>query len=168
MLVPGPIQNWKSYAVPKNKHSDQSATLTAPERSILSEEEDQLNRGPFVRRLSDALINPDTKTSTGVVIGVTGQWGSGKSSVLNHLFEIIEHRYPNALMVRFDPWLVSGRDDLIAQFFSEFLGTINESPKLRVKLKDVACKISAYAETVVPFVELVAPGPWTNTNGHRV
>ena len=158
MLVPGPIQTGMPFVVTENKRDDQSSVLSAPERPIRSQEEDELSRGPFVRRLSDALINPDTKRSNGVVLGITGQWGSGKSSILNLLFNFIDHHYPDALIVRFDPWLVSGCDDLISQFFSELLGTINESPRLKDRLADIAGKLCTYGETVVPLVELVAPG----------
>ena len=93
--------------------------VAAPERPITSFDEDELDRWGFVNRLCNALINPKTGRATGVVIGITGDWGSGKSSVLNLLEQRIKRqdKYPSALIVRFDPWLVSGRDDLIAQFF---------------------------------------------------
>ncbi|MBK6702972.1 MAG: hypothetical protein IPG56_03760 [Caulobacteraceae bacterium] len=86
-----------------------------PERPIRGSSEDALDRGRFVSRLVDALINRAGQ-STGVVVGLTGQWGSGKSSILNLLDESIRERHRNSYVVRFDPWLVSGRDDLILDF----------------------------------------------------
>lgn len=151
--------------MPENEQNDQSSAFSAPERPILSQEEDDLSRGPFVRRLSNALINPDTKRSNGVVVRITGQWGSGKSSILNLLYEYIFDHYPDALVVRFDPWLVSGRDDLIAQFFSELLGTINQSPELKEKFAGIADMLQAYGEMIWPLIELTLPGIWGNILG---
>ncbi len=114
--------------------------VAAPERPIASADEDELDRGGLVDRLCSALINPKTDRATGVVIGITGDWGSGKSSVLNLLDARIkkQDKYPNALIVRFDPWLVSGRDDLIAQFFSELVGTINGTPNIAERARQLA------------------------------
>ena len=47
----------------------------------------------FVRRLADALIDKSTKKSRGIAIGITGAWGSGKSSVLNLLCQHVKDNY---------------------------------------------------------------------------
>lgn len=57
----------------------------APEPSIQSKADDKLERSRFIERLISAVVNPATKKSTGVVVGITGPWGSGKSSILNLL-----------------------------------------------------------------------------------
>jgi KAP-like P-loop domain-containing protein len=54
--------------------------------------------------------------------------GSGKSSILNLLSEAIKERHQHALVVRFDPWLISGRNDLISAFITELLRTIQGEP----------------------------------------
>jgi ABC-type polysaccharide/polyol phosphate transport system ATPase subunit len=84
-----------------NEHdrSTGKPSLSAPERPIQSNTEDALERGPFVRRLADALVNAQTNKATGVVIGITGSWGSGKSSILNLLREQIEATRPSALVI---------------------------------------------------------------------
>src|SRR6185437_3494949 len=102
-----------------------------PERPIQSKEDDALSRDQFVRRLTNALINPQTKKSSSVVIGVTGPWGSGKSSLLNLVREHIKATYSDAIIITFDPWLVSGRNDLIYQFLGEVLATIKSEPILK-------------------------------------
>jgi KAP family P-loop domain len=79
--------------------------MEAAERPIKSQSDDRLERGEFVRRLTDALVNPRTKKATGLVIGIAGPWASGKSSILNLLHENIRSSYDDALVVRFDPWL---------------------------------------------------------------
>src|SRR5436309_4284924 len=77
---------------------------TRPERPIESSADDRLERSLFIERLASALVNPVTGRSTGIVVGITGPWGSGKSSILNLLREWIKARYEDALVVQFDPW----------------------------------------------------------------
>ena len=53
------------------------------------------------------------------------------------LSEQIRSDYDHALVVRFDPWLISGRNDLITQFISELIRTIKSEPKVAARFKVV-------------------------------
>lgn len=130
----------------------------APERPIQSHREDRLGREGFIRRLTGTLINESTGRSTGVVIGIAGPWGSGKSSLLNILNEHILEAYPQALVVRFDPWLVSGRDDLVGKFISEVTGSINARPAPSRELAEVAKLFAEYGAQLAPVAELASGG----------
>lgn len=136
----------------------QALTQSHPERPIRSQKQDLLDRSTFIDRLCNAVIDPVSSASTGVTVGVTGEWGSGKTSILNLLHECIERRYANAVVVRFDPWLISGRDDLIRQFFAEVVGTINAEPSLKESLKDLADKLADYGTSLSPAADLHTPG----------
>src|SRR5579863_6897004 len=98
--------------------------LAGPDRPIETVAEDRLEREPFVRRIASALVNPATGRATGTVVGITGSWGSGKSSILNLLRTYIKTTHEDAIVISFDPWLISGRNDLISEFVNELLGTI--------------------------------------------
>lgn len=135
--------------------------LGRPERPISTAKEDTLGREGFVRRLTGAVINPDSKMSTGVVVGVTGQWGSGKSSILNLVAERIADEYPDAVVVRFDPWLVSGRNDLVSAFISELLAKIKSSPKAATILKGAVNTLAKYAQQVAPVADFFWAGVGT-------
>jgi len=100
------------------------STKGSPERPIVESSRDVLERGGFVERLASALIGRKTGQASGIVLGLTGSWGSGKSSLLNLLAAHIREKYPNSALVRFDPWLVSGRNDLIVEFIGELLAAI--------------------------------------------
>ncbi|MCF8467875.1 MAG: KAP family NTPase [Sneathiella sp.] len=133
--------------------------LSLPDNPIHSLEEDEMDREQFVRRLCSALINPNTKQATGLKIGITGEWGSGKSSILNMLEKVINETYSDgALIVRFDPWLVSGRDDLIVQFFKQLLGTIGRSNSLKDKLSGLTEIVLLYADALESAGHTVYPG----------
>ncbi|MBN9546302.1 MAG: AAA family ATPase [Alphaproteobacteria bacterium] len=129
-----------------------------PERPITSESEDRLSRRPFIERLTAALIDPATKKSTGVVIGITGQWGSGKSSILNLLRTHISELYPDSVIVPFDPWLISGRNDLIAQFLDELKRSIDPKSSNKDKAHDIARTLADYGDLLSPALSWIHPG----------
>lgn len=144
----------------KEPGNERSNLSSLPERPIDRPDDDRLARNSFVARLCNALINETTKKSSGLIIGITGQWGSGKSSILNLLHQYIVQpgHYPDAIVVRFDPWLVSGRDDLIQQFLAELAGTIKGAPKASDKAKKLAQTISKYGAHLAPLANFATPG----------
>jgi hypothetical protein len=131
----------------------------ASERPIQNKQEDALNRSGFVERLVDALISPTTKRSTGLTIGITGPWGSGKSSILNLVqAEIRERHGDRALVVAFDPWLVSGRDDLIGSFFAATQSALGSDSRRAQKLRQIASDLLDLARHVTPYADVVVSG----------
>lgn len=134
----------------------ESTHNTGIERPITGSNQDSLGREDFVRRLASSLIEKDSNKATGVVIGLTGEWGSGKSSTLNLLHNHIEEEYKDPIVVRFDPWLVSAKENLIAEFFLEIIGTINSDSKMS-KLSGLAKSLSNYAVKLSPIVDTVVP-----------
>jgi predicted KAP-like P-loop ATPase len=80
----------------------QDTQIGRPERPILTKDQDRLSRGPFIQKLANTLIDPVSNKSSGVVIGITGQWGSGKSSILNLLRKQLFESHPNAAIISFD------------------------------------------------------------------
>ncbi|AZO68565.1 MULTISPECIES: KAP family P-loop NTPase fold protein [unclassified Mesorhizobium] len=95
------------------------------DRPIQDKRGDRLGRGPFVEQLTNALVDKNTEKSSGLIVSLIGAWGSGKSSTLNLLENDVRVRYPNSIVLRFDPWLIANRDDLVRQFLSD-LGKILE------------------------------------------
>lgn len=82
--------------------------------------DDLLFYGPFAEHLANGIqkmFNP-----YGFVISINGEWGSGKSTVLNfikyYLNKMPEESRP--VIIEFNPWWFSGRDDLIRQLFLHF------------------------------------------------
>lgn len=128
-----------------------------PERPIQRQEEDRLDRSAFVSRLVDALVNRETRRATGVVVGVTGPWGSGKSSVLNLLHREVIRRYPAALVIRFDPWLVSSHQDLVATFVDEVVSQIASREGDNGRWRDLSDAIERYGSAVAPVAKVLTP-----------
>jgi predicted KAP-like P-loop ATPase len=93
-------------------------------------QEDKLGYAPFAKRLAKLIASLDAPN--GYVIGLHGQWGSGKSTALNFIRAYLEKQNQEAEgaarkveMIDFRPWIVSGHQDLVSAFFkvlSEHLG----------------------------------------------
>jgi hypothetical protein len=128
------------------------------ERPIQNEEQDRFGRTGFVRRVANSLIGHDGRKARGVIVGIVGPWGSGKSSVLNLLANELEQRDPKPVVVRFDPWLVSGRDDLILALLSEMYAALAAAPGLQEKAKEFLDKASPYISVLGRVGGLFLPG----------
>lgn len=91
-------------------------------------QDDRLGYAPFAEQIARVIIS--ITAPNGYVIGLHGQWGSGKSTVLNFVLAYLdkhnaEHEDDNIAHVDFRPWIVAGHQDLIVAFFkvlSEALG----------------------------------------------
>jgi len=98
---------------------------------------DVLERRPLARAIADVVA--DTPPEFGVRVGLFGEWGSGKTSVLNFVQEMLEHR--GHIVVRFSPWGVSDARELwtrLAQQLVEELERKGNKPGTwfgRLKLK---------------------------------
>jgi predicted KAP-like P-loop ATPase len=129
------------------------------DHAIHSRNEDRLGRGPFVASLAQAVRQLDA--SQGVVIGLTGSWGLGKTSVLNMLTEELD-REPRLVTVTFEPWLFSGTDELISLFFADL------SEQLQVKLPKgdkLIELIDTYGQSLGMLKWVPVAGPWLDRAG---
>ena len=128
------------------------------ERPISVQSEDTLDRSRFIDGLVDALVDRQSGQATGAIIGLTGAWGSGKSSVLNLLDAQIRARHANSYVVRFDPWLVSSAGELIPQFFAELIATLRQPEEHRAAAAaEITATLAKYAKIVSPVVAIFNP-----------
>jgi hypothetical protein len=121
----------------------------SPDAPIECTDDDRLQRRPFARAIADDVRHAPRKK--GFVIGLTGGWGEGKTSVINLLVEELKD---DAIVVRFNPWLFSGTEQLIEHFFEELASQLRE--KRSDRLNDVAKALGFYGRAVAPFT--VIPG----------
>lgn len=107
--------------------------------------DDLLGREPFARALADDIrLAP---RESGFVIGLTGEWGGGKTSILQLV--AAELRGDLAAVVTFNPWLFSGAEQLVTYFFAELSSQLEETDSQR--LGKVATALSAYGRVVSPL-----------------
>ncbi len=81
--------------------------------------EDLLNRGEFANRIASAISNYASPEC--LIIGVYGGWGDGKSSLANLIINQVKQSdvKDKYAVIKFNPWLYSNKEDLIAQLFKE-------------------------------------------------
>ena len=88
------------------------------DKSIKSESEDKLNRTNFARKITDNIIQYEPKDS--LTIGILGQWGSGKSSLINLVKNKLKWE-KDIIIVEFNPWFFSNQNNLYYQFFKTLI-----------------------------------------------
>lgn len=86
---------------------------------------DRLGFGEMARQLASSFVQNDL--SRGFVVGVEGAWGSGKSSLVNLALEELIGQKDGPRVVKFAPWLVGNRNELLAQLFSDLEPVVLES-----------------------------------------
>lgn len=81
-------------------------------------------------RFAEMLARQITRLSRGesFALGLSGPWGSGKTSVLRMVEEELSER-SDAVVLQFNPWLFSGTEDLIGHFFREIGAQLREKEK---------------------------------------
>lgn len=129
---------------------DGTSLLNRADAPILALNEDQLGREQFARALAaEVLTAPAVR---GYVMGLTGPWGSGKTSVLNMVEDAIGD---DAIIVHFNPWMFSGTETLVSSFFAEIGKQLG---KKTAKLKNIAGKLATYGQVLSPFAVLAGVG----------
>ena len=106
------------------------------DRPIEKEEQDLLGRATFSKRLGQTIYEYDFKS--GLVIGVFGKWGSGKTSVINMASTEIEKLAKNdknkPIIFRFLPWNFSDKDNLISLFFENLKNKLEIQTDEKLKM----------------------------------
>lgn len=100
-------------------------TTVRGDRAIGSGDTDRLGFREIAARIGTALV--DHAADGGLVVGIVGAWGSGKSSLLflieDELSQLSLQSRPT--VINFRPWLVGSRDALLKNLFDSLSQTIN-------------------------------------------
>lgn len=126
---------------------------------IEKSEQDIFNRSNYAKNLAEALLKSQYKSS--FVVGLYGEWGSGKTSLCNMILEkIIEEidivtsndasksvennindkkntKEEQIVIFQFNPWVCSDANQLINQFFTQLGGVITENNAIKEGLKSL-------------------------------
>lgn len=78
--------------------------------------EDKFQRYDFAKRIANTII--ETPYGEGIVIGINGTWGEGKTSVLNFIENELSIKN-EIVCIKFNPWRYSDEDLLIFNFFNK-------------------------------------------------
>ncbi|GAA4345536.1 KAP family P-loop NTPase fold protein [Microbacterium rhizosphaerae] len=95
--------------------------------------------------------------SDGIVVGVLGAWGHGKSSFVNLMKEEFSED-PEYPIIEFNPWLFSGSQQLTDAFFREIAAELRM--KNRTKFGAIAEGLDKYGDVLSPIAIIPWFGAW--------
>ena len=128
---------------------------------IEKQEEDLLGRASFSNQLAKGIYEYNEKS--GLVIGLFGEWGTGKTSVVNmtenEIKRLSEKDENRPLIVRFSPWNYTDKNNLISLFFQDLkINLYNQSEK--TYYEKIADTLEKYSEAVdlLNYVPLMGSG----------
>lgn len=95
---------------------------------IRSSDEDMLGRAEVAHDFAKSIQK--LNASDGIVAGVLGSWGSGKSSFINLMREEFDAK-PSLAVIDFNPWMFSGTQQLVDMFFKEIASELRIRDKTK-------------------------------------
>jgi hypothetical protein len=133
---------------------DQPATsvVVRGDNPIRRTEDDTLGRSSAARSFARQVLGLDA--SEGIVVGVLGPWGSGKTSFVN--LARPEFERANVPILEFNPWMFSGTKQLVESFFVELSAQLG----VREGLAELGKDLENYGEAFSGIVWLPFIGPW--------
>lgn len=136
-----------------------------PDRPIESIKEDKLGRSTFAKALAETFLSYKSKES--IVIGLFGDWGTGKTSVINMCLEHVENLSKNEskenkpIIVEFNPWNFSDQSQLTTQFFKQ-LSISLQKPDHAANVIKAGKRLITYAKFIQPLEMIPTIGPAAN------
>lgn len=116
------------------------------DRPIEKRADDRLGRARFAESIAHQIAT--APADDGFVFALVGPWGIGKTSILNMVCEVLASN-PNIVLLRFNPWLFSGTEQLVARFFREISAQLIEKPDSR--LRALGTRLKQYGQLLSPF-----------------
>ena len=124
--------------------------------------EDRYEFAPFANHVIDELFSDQQPES--IVVGLSGAWGSGKTSLLNLMGERVEYlksQEKRIINLRYVPWRAKNRDALITSFLTLLVEKIEEEmarvPDLKAKIASGLAPVKEYAKALKQFESGIKP-----------
>jgi len=116
--------------------------------TIISSSQDRFGRRHFADRIANVIASRES--TSGLVVGIHGPWGEGKTSVLNMIVERLE-TFENVVVVRFNPWRFPEESLLLRSFFLDVAGKIDSA--LLTKKERMVALAEEYADmlSAIPY-----------------
>jgi KAP family P-loop domain len=128
-----------------------------PDQPPADQSADEYDRVPFAAKLVEALEHlPDSS----FVVGLEGVWGCGKTAILNFIEDIVAQKpvEQQPIVVKFNPWWFTGREDLTQRFFDAMTGAINQNVEVeKADRKKLVGALQALGRYGVPILKAFLP-----------
>lgn len=129
-----------------------ASKASAADNPIRTSAHDRIGRVRAAEHFATGVLRLDA--NEGLVVGVLGPWGSGKTSFVNLARSTFEKSAVPVL--DFNPWMFSGAEQLVQSFFSELSAQL----KLKPGLAAVGKGLEEYGDIFSNLTWLPVIGPW--------
>lgn len=94
------------------------------DQPVNTESEDKFQRYDFSKRVAQLILKQ--KGSNSFVVGLTGSWGEGKTSVMNFIENEIR-KDNSTYVIKFNPWIFENESTLMISFFRIISQTLKKT-----------------------------------------
>lgn len=108
----------------------------------IAEDKAGLNRDNFAKNLAINIQNYFSNNDASLTVGLMGDWGSGKTSILNLTKLHLENT--DIKIMDFNPWIYSSYNQLVEQFFDELISQFYDDEGLMDELKAYWFKLDKF------------------------
>lgn len=108
--------------------------------------DDAFGRESFAKNLARSLVLPNN--SPGLVVGIEGEWGSGKSTLIGFITKHLRENQ-TAIVIDFNPWMVSTTGALVEALIGQIAASINKSTNEGQNGIDISQKLLNYASLLI-------------------
>lgn len=140
---------------------EQKELNLAPDLPLTDPSQDEFGYAPFAEHLAKTILR--TPSQQGLVFAINGSWGSGKTSVANFVKYYLSQapQKDKPIIVDFNPWWFGNKEQLAAQFISQFQVKL---PHESVPLMAIGSMMAKYSDTIglavsyttgVPFIDKI-------------
>lgn len=130
----------------QNSYSDKALTNPADDLFGTKDFAEHIAEGIKKRTSSDCLV-----------LGINGKWGEGKSTALNFIHENLKND-ENIKCLKFNPWLFSSPQVLLANFFEQLGNLISDGKPNKKDIKGWLSKYSSIVNLTGVAASVLVPG----------
>ena len=110
-------------------------------------DDDDLGRRSFAEAIAQHICS--IPAEHGYTVAIVGEWGSGKTSLLNMVGDALDNDANAIVVLRFNPWLFGGASDLLTRFFGELSTQLGQNDNEAIK--KVAIALTDLGQTLSPL-----------------
>lgn len=135
----------------KDRESDADGDQYLSDEPITSKHQDRFGRAPYAARIAETIAK--RLDPSGIVIGLFGPWGDGKTSVLKMMEESLD-QHGKVVTIRFNPWHFPSEDALLRGFFATLAEALGKEPAFKEK---AAALLESYGG-ILSVISVALPG----------